>query len=699
MSQQDYKKLSDKISQQSGKIFPILMLACAYLFFVTSAFNYTNLTWFPWLVSSRIGLGVIGFSFVTYIVFAKTVPQQIETWYLTLCLLVQSSHGVLEDAESIEFYQFTGIVYLVTTLSYKGSFSRWMRTFFPILTACIFFPLLLKQSAMNYSAPQFVDIFSFPLASYLLGFVMARLSATKYDALLQNISLKERLLEEQENRFISLDKLSAQVAHDIRSPLAALDMVVKQTSELPEENRLLVRRAVQRIRDIANELSRKKQADSCVLSGTTAEGRDDQIVQLLSGLVDIIVSEKRLQYRDQISVQIESDLGESAYGLFGFIQPVEFKRVLSNLINNAVEALNGNGCVVVRLSGGENVTLSVTDNGKGIPADILPKLMQRGETHGKSGGSGLGLYHARTSVEKWGGKMKIDSAPGRGTTTTLTLPKSQSPAWFVAELVVQEHGAVVIIDDDDSIHQIWKQRFDKYRVQHHLTLFHFSSPEEFLSWQHEHPARKKRLYLCDYEFLNHKKTGLDIIEEMKIAQLSVLVTSRFEEPDVSEGCQRIGVRLIPKNLAGFVPMSISSSASDQSQEQKKTDRPDHTHVNTNPKVSFAHDVKNHSAPDAILIDDDDLVHINWKMTAKRKNKILRTYTCPEPFWKEASLLPKNTPIYVDSNLAEGMKGEDVAWLMGKKGFNNLYLATGTNPDEFSNMPWLKGIIGKDPPWD
>jgi hypothetical protein len=102
--------------------------------------------------------------------------------------------------------------------------------------------------------------------------------------------------------------------------------------------------------------------------------------------------------------------------------------------------------------------------------------------------------------------------------------------------------------------------------------------------------------------------------------------------------------------------------------------------------------------DAILIDDDELVHMNWKMAAKRQNKIVRVYVGADDFWKESSDFPKDTPIYVDSNLADGVKGEDVSWMLGKKGFSNLHLATGYEAAQFEAMPWLKGIVGKSPPW-
>lgn len=476
-----------------------------------------------------------------------------------------------------------------------------------------------------------------------------------------------------------IGQMASQVAHDIRSPLAALTMVTSHLQELPEENRLLIRSAVQRIHDIANDLAGKKLQPS-----GKVEGRDELSLQLLSGIVDTLISEKRLQHRSKIGVEIDGQIEKSSYGLFAKIQSVEFKRVLSNLINNAVEGIGCSGRINIKLFSEQNqIRLQVADNGKGIPPEILPRLMHRGETHGKSGGSGLGLFHAKSSVEKWDGDITIESAVGVGTTVTITLPLQNPPEWFVPQLELASQSIVAIIDDDSSIHQIWKGRFESSDPTRQIKLIHFSTPSEISSWYRDQNENSKNItFLCDYEFLGNDKTGLDIVRELNIHQNTILVTSRFEEEVVRKGCDNLGVRLIPKNLAGFVPITIAPKS--EASENKHSDTPQQ-------KIEGIR-------IDAILIDDDDLVHMNWKMAAKRQNKIVRVYAGPDEFWKESVEFAKDTPIYVDSNLADGIKGEDVSWMMGKKGFSNLHLATGYDASQFDEMPWLKSIVGKSPPW-
>lgn len=103
--------------------------------------------------------------------------------------------------------------------------------------------------------------------------------------------------------------------------------------------------------------------------------------------------------------------------------------------------------------------------------------------------------------------------------------------------------------------------------------------------------------------------------------------------------------------------------------------------------------------DAILIDDDSLVQMTWKYVAKEKGKSLLVCTTAEEFWKAANDIDRNTPVYVDSNLGNDVKGTEVSLQIFEAGFKTVYLETGYPASEFPPMPWLKGILGKDPIWD
>lgn len=106
--------------------------------------------------------------------------------------------------------------------------------------------------------------------------------------------------------------------------------------------------------------------------------------------------------------------------------PSQINQVFLNLINNAAQAIEeGSGVITLttRREGPEHVAVEVQDNGKGIPADVLPKIFDPFFTTKDVGkGTGLGLSIAYKIVEQHGGRLTVDSAPGIGTKFTVVLP-------------------------------------------------------------------------------------------------------------------------------------------------------------------------------------------------------------------------------------------------------------------------------------
>jgi len=106
-----------------------------------------------------------------------------------------------------------------------------------------------------------------------------------------------------------------------------------------------------------------------------------------------------------------------------------------------------------------------------------------------------------------------------------------------------------------------------------------------------------------------------------------------------------------------------------------------------------------SVIDAVLIDDDTLIHAVWEFSAERHGIRLVCFEDSKAFFQRLNEFHFDTPIYVDSNLGAGVKGEQVTKQIYKLGFNNIYLETGDITLDLSKFHWLKGIICKSPPWE
>jgi signal transduction histidine kinase len=106
-------------------------------------------------------------------------------------------------------------------------------------------------------------------------------------------------------------------------------------------------------------------------------------------------------------------------------------QVLDNLLGNAVKYAPAGSEIRVRIEADcHEARLRVIDQGRGIPAVVLPQLFERfyrGEHGAGEGGLGLGLYISRMLVEAHGGRIGAASAPGAGSTFTVSLPLEPTP--------------------------------------------------------------------------------------------------------------------------------------------------------------------------------------------------------------------------------------------------------------------------------
>ena len=353
---------------------------------------------------------------------------------------------------------------------------------------------------------------------------------------------KTKLRQQQE-----IANISAQVAHDIRSPLAALQILTEQQLlELPESKRILLRDAVHQIRDITNNLDKNS-----IKNETT--------VTQIAVLLEHVLSERRAAFVNKPITFVEH-ISLASYGFFANVMPSEIKRVITNIINNAVEAMpDREGVVDIYLkSSGNNIVIDIVDNGAGISKATLDALFARGFTTKKTG-SGLGLFHARETLKKLGGDIQMHSEVGKGTTVSLLIPLCDAPEWFIDTLTIPNHSILICVDDSVSIWNAWQERFKT--ITHDIDLRYCTNKEDLLAQLRE-SSDMPYTYLIDYEFSGKLYTGLDLIKLVlkfkKPNDQVYLVTSRSGETNVHQFCREHNVRMIPKFFALKIPLSLSS---------------------------------------------------------------------------------------------------------------------------------------------
>lgn len=329
-------------------------------------------------------------------------------------------------------------------------------------------------------------------------------------------------------------KLASQIAHDIRSPLASLEIATNSNNISEKEREMIINNSIVQIRNIANQLLDKN---------STSPIRN---TSLIYPIIDYCIIEKRtelLNASDQLSLEIE--IHKDIYLAIVNSIPSILKVILSNILNNAIEASRKNIYSFVKLKAfceSKHIIIQIEDNGRGIEKSILPFIFNEGFSN-KKYGTGLGLYHAKKYLVSWGGDISADSCNGI-TSIKLMLPKCKEPKWFLTSLKVPKKATTIIIDDSLSIRDLWHHKFEKLNIN---TIF-LQSPEEFYTWWNTNNTQitEKLIFLVDYEFRNSKENGLHVMRYIGSGYKKVLVTSHYEDINIIEELKNLQVKILPK---------------------------------------------------------------------------------------------------------------------------------------------------------
>ena len=221
----------------------------------------------------------------------------------------------------------------------------------------------------------------------------------------------------QAERVAAWREVARRLAHEIKNPLTPIAMSVETLRdaraagrpdfpEIFEEGTRAIAEEVRRLKRIVDEFSRFARLPAPERT-PVAPG------ELIGAVLALFPSPPP-------GVTVEREVAPGLPAVLADRDQV--LQLLLNLVRNALEAMPAGG--VLRLSAigaGAAVTLSVSDTGPGIPAEDLPRLFEPYFTR-KEGGTGLGLAIARRIAEEHGGRLGVESAPGAGTTFTLSLP-------------------------------------------------------------------------------------------------------------------------------------------------------------------------------------------------------------------------------------------------------------------------------------
>lgn len=206
-------------------------------------------------------------------------------------------------------------------------------------------------------------------------------------------------------------------SHEMRTPLTVISVNVQTVTEILEDMGEAVKdsEAEDLLLNAQQEIMRMARMVGGMLTlASMSENTDKEVVDfttLLRSSVEMF--SLHLQKRGN-TLTAEITAGLNVYGNADLLA-----QVVANLLQNA-GTYTENGQITLKTERtGHEILVTVKDTGAGISAELLPHVFERGVS---TGGTGFGLYLCKTVVESHGGRMWIDSEPGRGTTMTFALP-------------------------------------------------------------------------------------------------------------------------------------------------------------------------------------------------------------------------------------------------------------------------------------
>ena len=221
-------------------------------------------------------------------------------------------------------------------------------------------------------------------------------------------------------RLSLVGSMMSAMVHDFRNPIATISMTCDYLGTQNDEPVLL--QLSELTRDATNQmLSMIRELLDFSKGASNIEPQLESVPRLIGSLDDQVLN--RLA-ESRIKVRREIEFGKEMH-----IDRNRILRVLTNVINNAADAMSDGGVLTVSVREiGPNVDFAIADTGCGIPPDILSQIFEPFVTHGKSNGTGLGMAIAKSVVEAHKGEIRMQSQVGVGSSCHISLPINGSVA-------------------------------------------------------------------------------------------------------------------------------------------------------------------------------------------------------------------------------------------------------------------------------
>jgi signal transduction histidine kinase len=214
------------------------------------------------------------------------------------------------------------------------------------------------------------------------------------------------------------------VGHDILNPVSRLKRILGAIDQESSNRYVLDNELLQNLQANIQRLSTYAEQLKFIYKQKIGEASNESAFTDVSAEVQKLANELRYD-PDAIdkSVTIKADIDN---GCLCRIPVAALGRMMENLCSNSIQASKNGGVVRINVKAAQgSVTVTIGDDGHGIPEEMKAKIFDAGVTSRPNRGTGLGLVVVKQICETYNGKLAIDSRVGAGTTMRIELPRME----------------------------------------------------------------------------------------------------------------------------------------------------------------------------------------------------------------------------------------------------------------------------------
>lgn len=356
----------------------------------------------------------------------------------------------------------------------------------------------------------------------------------------------------EQRKNLLIQNFTAQIHHDIMHSLWALQLLTDQIEEdgaVKEEDMHNIKDVMWSIKAITENLSSNYY---------TKLTRNERKVEMIYPILNKVVQIYRKQYKEN-KVEINFQLKKEHYGLFCLINQSEFERIISNIIQNAIEAVSQDKRAVINIileKTEQHCVIKIENNGIEIPRQVITEIEKGIPIYSKSNNQGFGLSYAVKVIKDYLGSIKIESGKDGGSTIIINIPLSNVPNWFLPKIDLQPGTTIVILADIEEVHNTWREKLKNYpKIKEIVSLYSLAELNKFIIHYSNFDNKQARniLYIIDHPLKGTNDTGLEFIQEYQLQNQAILYTNKaLRDKWIVEVCNRSSIKLLPKSFIEII---------------------------------------------------------------------------------------------------------------------------------------------------